>query len=93
MPVSNILSKEDMENIQNVHNYAVFEALNEALDTERPYKTMGAPMPWSKNTRVVKTNQSEEYAQSVLEKAKKKVIDWAKFGAGSKIAPLPPAPT
>lgn len=26
------VSQEDRENIQNVHNYAVFEALNEALD-------------------------------------------------------------
>ncbi len=70
----------------------MFEALNEALDAERPYKTKGEPMPWSKHTRVVKANQTEAYAKSVLEKAKAKVIEWAKFGAGSKIAPLPSAP-
>jgi len=32
----------------------LFEALNEALDLKRPYKNRGDPMPWSKNTRVVK---------------------------------------
>jgi len=37
-----------------VHNYALFEALNEALDLKRPYKNRGGPMPWSKNIRVVK---------------------------------------
>ena len=50
-------------------------------------------MPWSKNTRVVKTNQTESYAETVLEKAKFRVMNWAKFGAGTKIAPLPAAPT
>ena len=48
------VSQEETENIQNVHHYALFEALNEALDQERPYKNKGEPMPWSKNTRVVK---------------------------------------
>lgn len=48
------VSQDDREKIQNVHNYATFEALNEALDYERPYKNKGQPMPWSKNTRTVK---------------------------------------
>lgn len=48
------MSQEDQENIQNVHHYALFESLNEALDAERPYKSKGEPMPWSKNTRTVR---------------------------------------
>ena len=31
------VSQEEMENIDNVHHYALFESLNEALDVARPY--------------------------------------------------------
>lgn len=48
-----------MENINNVHHYALFESLNEALDASRPYQNKGEPMPWSKSTRVVKKIESE----------------------------------
>ena len=64
------VSQEETENIQNVHHYALFEALNEALDQERPYKNKGEPMPWSKNTRVVKQVSTQEQAKQILDKAK-----------------------
>ena len=64
------VSQEDRENIQNVHNYAIFEALNEALDSERPYKSKGEPMPWSKNTRAVRQATTPEMAKKVLQRAK-----------------------
>jgi hypothetical protein len=38
--------------LRNVHHMAIFDAFNEALDLERPYKTKGLPNPWSKQTRV-----------------------------------------
>lgn len=38
--------------LRNVHHMAIFDAFNEALDVERPYKTKGLPNPWSKQTRV-----------------------------------------
>ena len=47
-------SQNEAEKITNVHDYALFEALNEALDLFRPYKNRGGPMPWSSNTRVTK---------------------------------------
>jgi len=31
------VSQEEMENINNVHHYALFESINEALDFYRPY--------------------------------------------------------
>lgn len=31
------VSQEEMENINNVHHYSLFESLNEALDVSRPY--------------------------------------------------------
>ena len=71
------VSQDDREKIQNVHNYATFEALNEALDYERPYKTKGQPMPWSKNTRTVKKQTTYENAVQILERAKIKVIQWS----------------
>jgi len=86
------VSQEETENIQNVRHYALFEALNEALDQERPYKNKGEPMPWSKNTRVVKQVSSLEQAKAILDKAKEQVIVWAKMHSGTNYAPLPEAP-
>lgn len=86
-------SQEETEKIQNVHNYALFEALNEALDLKRPYKNKGGPMPWSKNTRVVKQATTIDEARKILDQAMQKVLEWAVTGAGSKYAPLPPPPT
>ena len=86
------VSQEETENIQNVHHYALFESLNEALDQERPYKNKGEPMPWSKNTRVVKQVASTEQAKQILEKAKAQALEWSKMRAGTNFAPLPEAP-
>ena len=63
------VSQEEMENINNVHLYALFESLNEALDVARPYQNKGEPMPWSKCTRVVKKIETEKQAKKVLNKA------------------------
>ena len=57
------VSQEEMENINNVHHYSLFESLNEALDVARPYQNKGAPMPWSKSTRVVKRIETEAQAK------------------------------
>ena len=48
------VSQEDEENLHNIHHYALFEALNDALDQERPYRAKGQPMPWSNNARTFK---------------------------------------
>ena len=64
------VSQEEMENINNVHHYSLFEALNEALDQHRPYQNKGEPMPWSKNTRAVKKIETEAQAKKVLEQAR-----------------------
>mmetsp|Transcript_37200 Transcript_37200/g.48958 ORF Transcript_37200/g.48958 Transcript_37200/m.48958 type:complete len:142 (+) Transcript_37200:2445-2870(+) len=77
------VSQEEMENINNVHHYALFESLNEALDQFRPYQNKGEPMPWSKNTRAVKKIDSEQHAKSILEKACEQVIKWMQTRAGT----------
>ena len=86
------VSQEEMENINNVHHYSLFESLNEALDVARPYQNKGAPMPWSKCTRVVKRIETEAQAKSVLEKAREQVIKWLRMRSGTNFAPLPEAP-
>jgi hypothetical protein len=86
-------SQHEAEKITNVHNYALFEALNEALDNFRPYKNKGGPMPWSSNTRVAKQQTSLKQAKAILESAVKQVLEWGSMGAGSRFAPLPPPPT
>ena len=86
------VSQEEMENINNVHHYAVFESLNDALDASRPYQNKGEPMPWSKSTRVVRKVESEAQAKDILEKAREQVIKWMQMRAGTNLAPLPDAP-
>jgi hypothetical protein len=81
-----------MENMDNVHHYALFEALNEALDEFRPYANRGEPDLWSKRTRIVKSIESDAQAREYLDKAKAKVIEWAKMRSGTNYAPLPDAP-
>lgn len=34
--------------VENIHNKAIFDAINEALDGFRPYGLKGPPLPWSK---------------------------------------------
>lgn len=38
---------------ENIHNKAIFDAINELLDSYRPYGLKGHPMPWSKSTRTL----------------------------------------
>ena len=59
-------AEKEQESLTNVHNYALFEAFNEALDQRRPYKNKGQPMPWSKNTRVAKQETTLEEAKSIV---------------------------
>jgi hypothetical protein len=42
------LSISDIE-WENIHNKAIFDALNEALDYARPFSLKGPPLPWSKS--------------------------------------------
>ena len=31
----------------HIHNKAIFDAVNEAMNLARPYGVMGEPMPWA----------------------------------------------
>lgn len=82
----------DLEKAEEFHRKALFDAFNQALDIERPYKDKGRPAPWSKQTRVTKQKITEAQLDKVLQKAKERVLAWCKTGAGTRLAPLPPPP-
>ena len=59
---------------------------------ERPYKEKGQPLPWSKQTRVVRKKLGAKDVEKLLEKAQNKVLEWCKAGAGTNLVPPPPPP-
>ena len=77
---------------RNIHHLAIFDAFNEALDMERPYKSKGQPTPWSKSTRVTNEVLNAKQVDEIIEKAIERVLAWDKMGAGTKYAPPPPPP-
>lgn len=79
--------------LRNVHHMAIFDAFNEALDLERPYKTKGLPNPWSKQTRLTTASLlTADQVDQIIARARTRVIEWDKTGAGTKFAPPPPPP-
>lgn len=60
--VDNALSDRN----EQTHHKALFDAFNLALDMERPYKEKGKPAPWSKLTRVVKKDFTQEQLDQIL---------------------------
>lgn len=49
----NITQKKTLEECEHIHNKAVFDAVNEALNLIRPYGLNGEPMPWSSQQRIL----------------------------------------
>ena len=42
-----------MAELENIHNKAIFDGINEYLQEQRPFGKMGAPAPWSIDKRNV----------------------------------------
>ena len=40
-----------LKNAIHIHNKAVFDALNETLDKERPYGVLGEPFSWKSSAK------------------------------------------
>lgn len=69
--------------MENIHNKAVFDAVNEALDGFRPYGLKGPPLPWSKQSKTLTFKfGKEETIDFLLQKVKFKVLEWAHINAG-----------
>jgi len=62
---------------ENIHNKAIFDSVNEALDGLRPYGLKGPPLSWSKQNRTLtyKNGHITEIPK-ILETVEKKVLGW-----------------
>lgn len=70
--------------MENIHNKAIFDGLNEALDGLRPYGLRGTPVPWSKQSKSLTFNFGNvESLDSLLEAAKRIVESWTSTRAGT----------
>lgn len=71
-----------ISDIEIIHNKALFDSLNEALDYFRPYSVRGIPYPWKSTPHAIPRMVDESEVDIILEKAKEKVLFWATFQAG-----------
>lgn len=70
--------------MENIHNKAIFDAVNEALDGFRPYGLKGPPLPWSKQSKTLTFKYGkEETLDFLLQKVKYKVLEWAHINGGT----------
>ena len=75
---------EMISEADHIHNKAIFDCVNEAMNLSRPYGIAGEPMPWSATPRKNVYLQLEDNMESVqmtlekiLQQVKNKVIRWA----------------
>lgn len=76
--LSELLSESD-----HIHNKAIFDAVNEALNLFRPYGPNGEPMPWSTKPRQnFFVYAPETQLEIVLREVKSKLMEWSTTRAG-----------
>ncbi|CAD8122296.1 unnamed protein product [Paramecium sonneborni] len=64
--------------MERIHNKAIFDAFNEALDYHRPFGIKGRPLPWRKNVIYRQVNSVEE----TLNRSANRVVQWAETLSG-----------
>jgi len=81
---------EMISEADHIHNKAIFDCVNEAMNMARPYGIGGEPMPWSnvprKNVHIADYDNEESVdlvLGRVLTRVKDKVIMWANAKVGS----------
>jgi len=65
----------------HIHNKAIFDAVNEALNLIRPYGLNGEPMPWSIQSRILFKSIIDRNV--IIKNIKNMVLDWASFEVGT----------
>ena len=81
-------SQSFVAEMENIHNKAIFDAVNEALDGFRPYGLRGPPLPWSKNNKTLTFKYGkEETFDYLLSKVKYRVLEWSHMSAGALTNP------
>lgn len=63
--------EQRLRTTENIHHKAIFDAFNEALDLQRPYKLKGEPNPWSKQTRQTRSQLTEAQVENIRNKLNK----------------------
>jgi hypothetical protein len=81
---------EMISEADHIHNKAIFDCVNEAMNLCRPYSAQGEPMPWSaaprKNVYLMIDDTLESVHRcldKVLEQVKGHVMRWADTRAGA----------
>lgn len=83
------LTEEELVDViseaQHIHNKVIFDSVNEALNSVRPYGHQGEPMPWSNKARknMMIAYENIDVLDEILGKVKRKVTGWAKTKAGA----------
>ncbi|CAK64834.1 unnamed protein product (macronuclear) [Paramecium tetraurelia] len=75
---------ETQNQYEKIHNQAIFDAFNEALNILRPfYQDEGIPYPWCTETNISqRVCYGIEDITIILERARQKVFDWSKTLCG-----------
>ena len=64
--------------MQQIHNKAIFDSFNEALDILRPYGLKGRPSPWKPvSKQIIFRPIDEKGMMEILNKAKEKLLEWS----------------
>lgn len=71
-----------ISDVEIIHNKAIFDAFNEALDYLRPYSVQGMPYPWKMNPRTLPREIREDQIPQIMETTKQRVLQWAQFKVG-----------
>ncbi|CAD8077002.1 unnamed protein product [Paramecium primaurelia] len=69
--------------LEHIHNKAIFDALNEALDYHRPYGMAGQPYVWKSDpARLQFRKKTLEEMPNILKSSQDKVLEWCHYLAG-----------
>jgi hypothetical protein len=74
-------SKVNLRKCQKIHNKAVFDAVNEALNLIRPYGISGEPLPWSLQQRILFKSITDP--NIITRNIKNMILDWISFQVGT----------
>ena len=65
----------------HIHNKAIYDSVNEALNLIKPYGINGEPMPWSSQPRISFKDITDQVV--VLKNIKNIILDWTSFEVGT----------
>jgi len=74
-------SKVNLRECEQIHNKAIFDAVNEALNLIRPYGISGEPLPWSLQQRILFKSITDP--NIITRNIKNMVLDWISFQVGA----------